>query len=76
MTPTNLKKLVKIAEENIPEIEGRGDLEARRSDDLDFFETSVWSLKEALRAAFEYGVEIGQKRGGAVAPSRDHHGEL
>lgn len=76
MTPTNLKKLVEIAEENISSLEGRGDLEARRSDDLDFFETSVWSLKEALRAAFEYGVEIGQKRGGPVAHPQNYHGEL
>ena len=75
MTPTNLKKLVKIAEENISALEGRGDLEARNTDSEDFFETSVWSLKEALRAAFEYGKEIGAKSG-PVAISRDHHGEL
>ena len=75
MTPANLKKLVKIAEESIPELKGRGDLEARNSDSEDFFETSVWSLKEALRAAFEYGKEIGIKHG-PVARSRDHHGEL
>ena len=75
MTPANLKKLVKIAEESIPELEGRGDLEAHNSDREDFFETSVWSLKEALRAAFEYGKEIGAKSG-PVAISRNHHGEL
>jgi hypothetical protein len=75
MTPTNLKKLVKIAEESIPELEGRGDLEARNSDSEDFFETSVWSLKEALRAAFEYGKEIGAKTG-KVSPPRNYHGDL
>lgn len=75
MTQTNLKKLVKIAEESIPELQGRGDLEARNSDSEDFFETSVWSLKEALRAAFEYGKEIGAKTG-TVAPPRNHHGEI
>lgn len=55
MTQTNEKKLVKIAEENIPELEGRGDLEARNNDREDFFETSVWSLKAALIAAYELG---------------------
>lgn len=62
MTQTNLKKLVKIAEKNIPELEGRGDLEARYSDDKDFFETSVWSLKAALIEAYELGKkEAGRK---------------
>lgn len=62
MTQTNLKKLVKIAEESIPELEGRGDLEARYSDSADFFETSVWSLKAALIAAYELGKkEAGRK---------------
>ena len=62
MTPTNLKKLVKIAEKNIPELEGRGDLEARNNDGEDFFETSVWSLKAALIAAYELGKkEAGRK---------------
>ena len=55
MTPTNLKKLVKIAEESIPELQGRGDLEARNNDSEDFFETSVWSLKAALIEAYELG---------------------
>ena len=30
-------------------------LEARRSDQLDFHEVSVWSVKEALEAAFALG---------------------
>lgn len=55
MTSKELKKLAKIAEKNIPELEGRGDLEARYSDDKDFFETSVWSLKAALIEAYELG---------------------
>lgn len=50
-----IEKLVKIANQNIPELEGRKDLEARYSDDADFFETSVWSLKAALIAAYELG---------------------
>ena len=30
-------------------------LEARRSDQLDFHEVAVWSVKEALEAAFALG---------------------
>ena len=56
---TPLKKLVKIAEENIPELEGRGDLESHVNDAEDFFETSVWSLKAALVAAYELGKKEG-----------------
>lgn len=55
MTSKELKKLVKIAEESIPELAGRGDLEAHNTDREDFFETSVWSLKAALIAAYELG---------------------
>ena len=55
MTAKELQKLVKIAEQNIPELEGRGDLEAHNTDREDFFETSVWSLKAALAAAYELG---------------------
>ena len=49
------KKLAKIASENIPELEGRKTLKALWSDHLDFFETSVWSLEAALKAAYELG---------------------
>ncbi len=76
MTPTNLKKLEAIARENFPALEGRPDLETRYNDSEDFFEASVWGVKEALRAAFEYGMEIGQKRGGAAASPRNYHGEI
>ena len=30
-------------------------LETRNSDELDFHEVSIWSLKEALEAAYELG---------------------
>ena len=49
------KKLSKIASENIPELKGRKTLKALYSDHLDFFETSVWSLEAALKAAYELG---------------------
>lgn len=48
-------KLTKIANENIPELEKRKHLKALYSDRLDFFETSVWSLEDALKAAYELG---------------------
>ncbi|BAO82929.1 predicted hydrolase [Serpentinimonas maccroryi] len=34
-------------------------LETRRSDSLDFHDTAVWRLKDALEAAFKAGVELG-----------------
>lgn len=61
MTKTELNKLVKIAQENIPALEGRADLEAQHSDDLDFLDVSVWCLKDALVAAYELGKAAGKK---------------
>jgi|GEM_PF-955091 len=61
MTAAELQKLVNIARENIPELEARQDLEAHNSDSEDFFETSVWSLKDALIAAYELGKATGKK---------------
>ena len=55
------KKLAKIASENIPELKDRKTLMALYSDDLDFFETSVWSLADALKAAYELGRKEGKK---------------
>lgn len=49
------KKLAKIASDNIPELKGRKTLKAFYSDEYDFFETSVWSLEAALKAAYELG---------------------
>lgn len=51
------KGLMKIAQKylNIPT------LEARNSDSLDFYDLSVWSIKEALNAAYEKGFSDGKK---------------
>ena len=49
------KKFAKIASEYIPELKDRKTLMAFYSDDLDFFKTSVWSLADALKAAYELG---------------------
>jgi hypothetical protein len=34
-------------------------LETRHSDRLDFHDVAVWSLRDALEAAFKAGVEVG-----------------
>ena len=34
-------------------------LQTRSSDHLDFHDTAVWCLKDALEAAFKAGVELG-----------------
>ena len=34
-------------------------LQTRDSDSLDFHDTAVWCLKDALEAAFKAGVELG-----------------
>ena len=60
MTKAEYKKLVKIAQENIPALEGRADLEAQNMDDLDFLDVSVWCLKDALVAAYELGKAAGK----------------
>lgn len=48
-------KLTKIANKHIPELTDRKSLKAYYSDEDDFFETSVWSLEAALKAAYELG---------------------
>lgn len=49
------KKLTKIANKHIPELQDRKSLKAYYTDHEDFFETSVWSLEAALKAAYELG---------------------
>ena len=34
-------------------------LETRRSDSLDFHDTAVWCIRDALEAAFKAGAEVG-----------------
>ena len=55
MTKKELNQIVKIAQENIISMENRSDLEQHFSDEEDFFEISVWRLKDALVAAYELG---------------------
>lgn len=56
-----LKEVTKIAINNIFAIEERGDLETKRSDDLDFFEVSIWELKKALIEAYKAGMSSKEK---------------
>ena len=50
-----LEKLYEIAENHIPELRGRGNLDTKNNDSDDFFETAVWSLKDALIEAYKLG---------------------
>lgn len=51
------KELANIARKNII---GFSTFERKHSDSLDFLETSVWSIKSALRAAYELVLEEGK----------------
>ena len=55
------KQFAEIAFRNICSIEDRGDLEVHNSDDEDFFEVSIWSLKDILMEAYELGLKEGKK---------------
>ncbi len=48
------KELLEIVH-NFIGLEDRTDLEEHKTDDEDFFETSIWGLKDALLAAYELG---------------------
>jgi hypothetical protein len=61
LTNEEVKLLAKIAREQIPGLEGRPNLEAMNSDDLDFIDVSVWSLEAALAAAYRAGKEAAKK---------------
>lgn len=55
MSKKENEQLLEIAKNYIYAVEARGDLETRDCDDEDFFETSAWSIKAALTAAYELG---------------------
>ena len=53
---TEEEKIVQeIAKQKILAIKRRGDLETRSNDEEDFFEVSVWELKEALLEIYNAG---------------------
>lgn len=47
--------LTRIAQNHL----GMDTLETRYGDRLDFYDTAVWCIKDALEAAFKAGVECG-----------------
>lgn len=55
MTKKIEKTLLAIAKKNNWEVEERGDLETRHSDQDDFIEVSVWGLKVMLEEAYAAG---------------------
>ena len=55
MTKATKKAIAELAIKHILALENRGDLETQKSDEHDFFEVSVWELREALEAAYELG---------------------
>ena len=60
-TKKEKKLFYTIAAKHIYSVENRGDLEAHRSDEEDFIETSVWGLEAALEAAYRAGQEAGRR---------------
>ena len=60
MTNEEYKKIVQIARNHIPGLEGRKDLAPMYSDELDFIDVSVWCLEDALAAAYEAGKAAGK----------------
>ena len=56
ITKATERKLVKIAQQEIPALESRADLEKQMSDSLDFIDgIAVWEIKAALIAAYNLG---------------------
>ena len=55
MTKREANLIETIAEEYIYTVKERGGLEEKGTDAEDFFEVSVWSLREALEAVYEAG---------------------
>lgn len=54
MTKQELKMLENLAKEKVDGIKERGGLDTRNNDD-DFFETSVWEIKDLIIAAYKAG---------------------
>lgn len=51
----------KIIREIAAKVLGLETLETRNRDRLDFHEVAVWSLRQALEAAYEAGISAGRK---------------
>jgi hypothetical protein len=66
VSSSEIKKYINLLEGNIPNEDaillaiakkylGIDTLDARNSDSLDFYDVAVWSIKDALKAAYEAG---------------------
>ena len=51
----------RIIKEIASKVFGLETLETRHQDSLDFHDISVWSIKEALEAAYEAGLQTGKE---------------
>lgn len=61
VTDKEMKKLTKIAIKHFGAVEERGSLVTKDNDQADFFEVSVWGLKDALIDAYKAGMKEGMK---------------
>jgi hypothetical protein len=57
MTASNKQEIIEIAFRNF----GLETLETRNSDNLDFHDIAVWSIKAALEEAYQLGLVAGKK---------------
>ena len=49
------KQLEKLALETLNSLNGRGNLETKDNDNEDFFEVSIWGLRDLLEKVYELG---------------------
>ena len=61
VTDKEMNKLTRIAIKHFGAVEERGSLNTRDNDQEDFFEVSVWGLKDALVEAYNAGKKEGAK---------------
>ena len=60
MAKVSKRKIYNIAKQHIVGLPERGDLKTRYNDREDFLDIAVWSLEDALIAAYEQGRKDGQ----------------
>ena len=63
LTPEGIKKMDKKVAEIARRVLGMSTLEGRNRDCLDFYDLSVWIVKQALEEAYQAGIEDGYQAG-------------
>lgn len=63
LTDAEYSLVAEIARRKLPTLGGRTSLEPMHSDELDFVEVSVWSLEDALAAAYQAGKKAAREEG-------------